>query len=743
MKRRLICVLLVMLMGFQTSFITNADTNTENSGISYSDEGYVRVPLNRGMNFTCYEMVEYRPTEYVLEERYYRMVQSRGFDHIRLPVNFSLYCDSQYNISEEIFEKVDKAISLAIAAGLYVVLDMHGCGDINSNADDGSKMLYALWEQVAEHYKDYNEKLIFELLNEPNTGTADAVCPLDADRLNEIQNEIITRIRRSNPDRVLVAAVADNNIVWNLEKLSLPKDDKNIIATVHIYTPMEFTHQGVTWSSSSNYPKCDWRDTFQQDIENAVKIASDYQKNTGRQVWVGEFGTCLNVADEEDVISYLVTTRRLFENNGLGWCYWEFWMSFGAYDRYNGMWKEYVVNSLIPVSGERLDIAFAKESDLCPRNDAVDSYNITYGNAYYDGKEQSAARFELKNSATQKNISFTTRNAQNDWKTWDFNDYPNAVLRLWLKSEKAITVNISVQQTSPYTSYTVSVNVSNEDCGRWKAYDFPVSQFFEMGMTERFNVMFINPTDLYGAESIYIGNLEYWSSAPQAPVYDYSEPMYGYAKYYPYKTDNYSVSSSTEKVAGADISVKKFTATESGEADFSGGIISNSIIKYEIYADSSVFTDCPDGFFSVYVNVPKVVDACISIEDSSYARTVLYENYKIEPTNGLVRIKIPASRLFGFSGRVLYLYIGRSSAATSKNGKWLSKGEYITLSALHFFEQANNFDFDINGDCKVDIIDLIREKKLMASADNLADVNLNGEVDSRDIVLLRRRLLSK
>ena len=54
---------------------------------------FVHVPLRRGINFTCLEVEEWKPVDYIIEEKYYIMVKNRGFDHIRLPVNLSLYCD--------------------------------------------------------------------------------------------------------------------------------------------------------------------------------------------------------------------------------------------------------------------------------------------------------------------------------------------------------------------------------------------------------------------------------------------------------------------------------------------------------------------------------------------------------------------------------------------------------------------------------------------------------------------------
>ena len=325
--------------------------NDNTSDVSGAGGEYVRVPLKRGMNMTCFEMQEWRPREYLLEDKYYKALKQKGFDHVRIPVKFSLYCEisGKYTIYDEIFDKLDTAIALATNNGLYAVLDMHGCDDINNNADTYKEMLYAQWEQIASHYRGYDDKLIFELLNEPNQGNKEGPSPLNGDKLNEIQNELIKIIRRTNPDRVLVAAVGENNTVYQMDAVTLPENDPNIIVAIHSYEPMEFTHQGATWSSAGDFSqKVTWKESYKQTISEVLDRAANWSSRTGRQVWLGEFGTCLNIAEQSDVAAYLSYITREAEARDIGWCYWEFWMSFGAFDRYEDKWHDYVVDALIP-----------------------------------------------------------------------------------------------------------------------------------------------------------------------------------------------------------------------------------------------------------------------------------------------------------------------------------------------------------------------------------------------------------
>ena len=41
-------------------------------------------------------------------------------------------------------------------------------GDSSVSFDDNIKRFYSLWQQIAEHYKDYPSEVYFDILNEPN-----------------------------------------------------------------------------------------------------------------------------------------------------------------------------------------------------------------------------------------------------------------------------------------------------------------------------------------------------------------------------------------------------------------------------------------------------------------------------------------------------------------------------------------------------------------------------------------------
>jgi endoglucanase len=99
--------------------------------------------------------------------------------------------------------------------------------------------LVALWKQIALHYRDRPERMLFELLNEPHGELTD-------ERWRDLVPPLISALRESNPSRAIIVGPGHWNDLHSLEKLKLPQQDQRLIASFHYYAPNQFTHQGVS-----------------------------------------------------------------------------------------------------------------------------------------------------------------------------------------------------------------------------------------------------------------------------------------------------------------------------------------------------------------------------------------------------------------------------------------------------------------------------------------------------------------
>ena len=199
----------------------------------------------------------------------------------------------------------------------------------------------AFWTQVGEHYKDAPNKLVFEILNEPNQA-ADAVW-------NDMLVEALAIIRKTNPTRnVIIGPAFWNNVGW-LDKLQLPENDRHIIATVHYYLPMRFTHQGARWTPEyQGLSGITWGTPEEYAaIDKDFDAVQAWAKKNDRPILLGEFGA-YDSGPMESRVKYTAAVARAAEKRGWAWSYWQFDSDFVVYFIDKDEWNEPIRGALIP-----------------------------------------------------------------------------------------------------------------------------------------------------------------------------------------------------------------------------------------------------------------------------------------------------------------------------------------------------------------------------------------------------------
>lgn len=273
-----------------------------------------------------------------LKPEYFGIIKQAGFDSVRLPVRWPDYAlkFEPYRINPTFFNRVDEAVRQALDQQLQVVLDLHYYDELMLYPEAQRERFLAIWRQLAEHYRDYPDKLAFELLNEP-------VKNVTAEVWNKLVVDALAVIRPTNPDRWVVVGPVGWNSIRELEGLELPEKDRHLIVTVHYYEPFHFTHQGANWvgSESRGWLGTKWLGTpaeqraIQRDLDTAIIWAVKHR----RPLYLGEFGAF----DRADFDSRVRWTRYVAEQaveRKMGFGYWEFCSSFGAYDRKQNTWLE-------------------------------------------------------------------------------------------------------------------------------------------------------------------------------------------------------------------------------------------------------------------------------------------------------------------------------------------------------------------------------------------------------------------
>jgi endoglucanase len=279
-----------------------------------------------------------------LQDEYFSLIKSAGFQSVRIPIRWSSHAeaDSPYTIDPKFFDRVDWAIDQALKNDLAVVINMHHYEEIMDSPQPQRERFLAMWEQIAEHYQNLPESVMFEILNEP-TGT------LSSTAWEIFSATAIEVIRKTNPRRTIIVGPGNWNSVDALPGLVLPENDRNLIATFHFYSPFEFTHQGADWVANPGRVGTEWKGTESEKalLEIDFELARVWGQKHHRPIYLGEFGA-YSKADADSRHRWTDFIARTAEAKGFSWAYWEFCAGFGAYDPVAKQWNAPILTALIP-----------------------------------------------------------------------------------------------------------------------------------------------------------------------------------------------------------------------------------------------------------------------------------------------------------------------------------------------------------------------------------------------------------
>lgn len=108
-------------------------------------------------------------------------VKNSGFRTLRIPVSWGQHTSNngqyQYKIDDAWLNRVKEVVDYGIDNDMFVILNIHHDNGSqwnhpyfwpsNSTKDQSIKYVKDIWSQLAEYFKEYDQKLIFETLNEP------------------------------------------------------------------------------------------------------------------------------------------------------------------------------------------------------------------------------------------------------------------------------------------------------------------------------------------------------------------------------------------------------------------------------------------------------------------------------------------------------------------------------------------------------------------------------------------------
>jgi endoglucanase len=305
--------------------------------------------------------------------QYFRMIKDAGFAGVRINLHpfGHTTADKDYALADSWWQVLDWAVKNALQSDLMVILDMHEFGAMGNDPEGNKDKFLAFWRQVSQRFQDAPDNVLFEILNEPSR-------KLTPQMWNQYMREALAIIRKTNPVRTVIIGPANYNSIGHLGELALPEeptaenaetaeqksklkisassarsavkeDDRNIIVTVHYYSPMDFTHQGAAWAGRKDKTGVEWKGTDQEKaaVEGDFAKAQAWAKEHNRPIFLGEFGV-YDKAPMDSRVRYLKFVTAAAEKLGWSWAYWQFDSDFILYDINNERWVEPIRDALIP-----------------------------------------------------------------------------------------------------------------------------------------------------------------------------------------------------------------------------------------------------------------------------------------------------------------------------------------------------------------------------------------------------------
>lgn len=201
----------------------------------------------------------------VITEKLIKQVKAQGFKSIRIPVSYlsKIGAGPNYTIDSKWLDRVQEVVDMCINNGLYAIINIHGdgyysvkggwllCGESASEQKTIKAKYEKVWEQIAKRFKNYDDHLVFESMNEEYDGTYNNPNPEYYNNINAYNQIFVDTVRKAggkNNSRYLLIPGWNTDInfttgdcdTYTMEAKFVIPNDSRIMISVHYYTPWEF-----------------------------------------------------------------------------------------------------------------------------------------------------------------------------------------------------------------------------------------------------------------------------------------------------------------------------------------------------------------------------------------------------------------------------------------------------------------------------------------------------------------------
>ena len=257
-------------------------------------------------------------------------LKAKGFNTVRVPTTWFQHLDADNNIDPEWMARVKEVVDYGIKNDMYIILNVHHENWINradfANAyNEMQPKLMKIWTQIATEFKDYDQHLIFECMNEPRAAGTDhewwAAEPVpECEVINKLEADFVKLIRGMDGPYAKTRLLMLPGYVASAEQTFLKEidvpDDDFVAISIHAYTPYDFTMNTAVKDHSV------FTGAYSQNLADTLQGMRDLFIEKDIPVVIGEMGTS-NFGNTEARVAWTTQYFTATKKYGIPCCLWD------------------------------------------------------------------------------------------------------------------------------------------------------------------------------------------------------------------------------------------------------------------------------------------------------------------------------------------------------------------------------------------------------------------------------------
>lgn len=282
-------------------------------------------------------------------------IKKYGIKTVRLPVTWMHFMDESGKVNGEWLSRVKEVVFWITKARMYCILNMQhdpAPGNWLSEGITAKEKFDNFWTQIANEFKDFNEYLIFECMNDSESSNFDYITTLT------FSQSFIDIIRNSggyNGNRLLIIPGIKKDFDLSCAKTyKIPIDPANKYAiSIHYYIPLSFTVEkdDDPWHFTNEdgeneiTPLTEWGSEYDYKVLFInFETMKDRYINRGIPIVITETGVLTEQKKNPDSIRLFLYSVFIFaaDYNGIMSCLWDNSQrehgDINYYDRENDEW---------------------------------------------------------------------------------------------------------------------------------------------------------------------------------------------------------------------------------------------------------------------------------------------------------------------------------------------------------------------------------------------------------------------